>query len=217
MLEVSTLCCLRGEREVFRDVTFAVGPGAWLHVRGENGAGKTTLLRAVTGLLRPTAGTITWNGKTLHALGEDYHRTILYLGHSNGIKDDLDALENLRSAHAIADPASGATVIDAMRALGLDPANTTPIRSLSQGQKRRVALARLALGDAMLWILDEPFAALDSGAISSVLLLMDRHLKQGGTLVLTSHQPVPLAGLGTEVWIGASNRALNGALNGNSA
>ena len=161
MLEVSTLCCLRGEREVFRDVTFSVGSGQWVHVRGENGAGKTTLLRALTGLLRPTAGTIAWNGQTLHALGEEYHRSILYLGHANGIKDDLDAQENLRAVQAIADSSSEVQVTDAMRALGLDPANTTPIRALSQGQKRRVALARLALGDARLWILDEPFAALD--------------------------------------------------------
>ena len=214
MLEVSTLCCLRGEREVFRDVTFSVGSGQWVHVRGENGAGKTTLLRALTGLLRPTAGTIAWNGQTLHALGEEYHRSILYLGHANGIKDDLDAQENLRAVQAIADSSSEVQVTDAMRALGLDPANTTPIRALSQGQKRRVALARLALGDARLWILDEPFAALDTGAISSVLALMDRHLKKGGALVLTRHQTVALTQPGTEVWIGPSNGALNDSMNG---
>ena len=95
MLEVSALCCTRGEREIFRNVSFALADGAWIHVRGENGAGKTTLLKALTGLLRPASGSVAWNGIPLHESGDDFHRDLLYLGHANGMKDDLDAAENL--------------------------------------------------------------------------------------------------------------------------
>lgn len=202
MLEVTALCCMRGEREVFRDLGFSLAPGRWMHVRGENGAGKTTLLKALTGLLRPASGSVAWNGRPLHACREEYHRDLLYLGHANGIKDDLSAAENLSVAGAIADAPSPGDVAQAMRALGLDPRNARPVRSLSQGQKRRVALARLALGRSKLWILDEPFAALDGAAIAAVAGLIDRHLDRGGSLVLTSHQDVPLATQGAQLRIG---------------
>jgi heme exporter protein A len=203
MLEVSALCCMRGEREVFRDVTFSLAPGQWIHVRGENGAGKTTLLKALTGLLRPSSGTVRWNSKALETVREEYHHDLFYLGHANGIKDDLDAAENLRAACAIAGATPAPGIGDALRSLGLNPMDQTPVRSLSQGQKRRVALARLALVEAKLWILDEPFAALDAGAVTAVVNLMDRHLDRGGALVLTSHQATPLTRGGTDVWIGA--------------
>lgn len=207
MLEVSALCCQRGERDVFRDVTFTVAAGEWVQVRGENGAGKTTLLKALTGLLRPTAGTVTWKGQPIDADRDEFHRALCYLGHANGIKDDLDASENLHAACAVAGAPSNQEIEKALRTLGLDPWNKTPVRTLSQGQKRRVALARLALVDAKLWILDEPFAALDPGAVTSVTSLMDRHLDQGGALVLTSHQPATLSRGGKELWIGASGGA----------
>lgn len=202
MLEVSALCCMRGEREIFRDMSFVLADGAWIHIRGENGAGKTTLLKALTGLLRPASGSVAWNGIPLHESRDDFHRDLLYLGHANGIKDDLDAAENLMLAGSIVDAPTAAEITLAMRELGLNPSNRTPVRSLSQGQKRRVALSRLALGRTKLWILDEPFAALDTAAVASVCRLMDRHLDRGGALVLTSHQEVPLGGRGTEVWIG---------------
>jgi heme exporter protein A len=203
MLEVSALCCTRGEREIFRNVSFALADGAWIHVRGENGAGKTTLLKALTGLLRPASGSVAWNGIPLHESGDDFHRDLLYLGHANGMKDDLDAAENLMITGAVAGAPTTAEIALAMRELGLNPLNRRPVRSLSQGQKRRVALSRLALGRTRLWILDEPFAALDTTAVASVARLMDRHLERGGTLVLTSHQEIPLAIAGAELWIGA--------------
>ena len=202
MLEVSALCCMRGEREIFRDMSFVLADGAWIHIRGENGAGKTTLLKALTGLLRPASGSDAWNGIPLHESRDDFHRDLLYLGHANGLKDDLDAAENLMLAGSIVDAPTAAEITLAMRDLGLNPSNRTPVRSLSQGQKRRVALSRLALGRTKLWILDEPFAALDTAAVASVSRLMNRHLDRGGALVLTSHQEVPLGSRGTEVWIG---------------
>ena len=193
MLQVTALCCVRGEREIIRDLTFSVGAGQWAHIRGENGAGKTTLLKALTGLMRPASGTVTWNGQQIDRNRDDYHRALSYLGHANALKDDMDASENLHAACAIADAPPLRPVGDALRLLGLNPGNRSPLRALSQGQKRRVALARLALTPARLWILDEPLAALDTGAMGALCGLMDRHLEDGGTLVLTSHQAVGLA------------------------
>ena len=204
MLEVLALCCARGEREIFHDVTFSVGAGEWVHVRGENGAGKTTLLKALCGLLRPMAGAVAWNGQRVDQIRDAYHRALAYLGHATALKDDMDASENLRAACAIADAPPVRAIGEALHILGLDPSDRAPVRTLSQGQKRRVALARLALTPAKLWILDEPLAALDAGAVASVLALLDRHLDQGGSLVLTSHQSVVLARSAREVWVGAA-------------
>jgi heme exporter protein A len=206
MLEVSALCCMRGEREIFRDVNFVLAGGEWIHVRGENGAGKTTLLRTLTGLLQPASGSVAWNGIPLHESLDDFHRDLLYLGHANGIKDDLNAAENLMMAGSIANAPATAEIARAMRSLGLNPQNGTPVRSLSQGQKRRVALSRLAFGRSKLWILDEPFAALDAAAVTSVAGLVDCHLERGGSLVLTSHQDVPIGRQGSEVWVGSSQK-----------
>ena len=203
MLQVSALCCVRGEREIFHDLSFSVGAGEWVHARGENGAGKTTLLKALCGLLRPAAGAVTWNGQPLGDIRDEYHRALAYLGHATALKDDMDASENLRAACAIADAPPLRGIGEALRMLGLDPSDSAPVRTLSQGQKRRVALARLALTPANLWILDEPLAALDTGAVASVLELLDRHLGQGGSLVLTSHQAVDLSRPAREVWVGS--------------
>ena len=132
MLEVNALCCVRGEREIIRNLSFAVGDGQWAHVRGENGAGKTTLLKALTGLLRPASGTVTWNNQPIDKEREDYHRSLAYLGHSNALKDDMDAEENLQIACAIAGAPPVRPVAEALRLLGLNPANRSPMRALSQ-------------------------------------------------------------------------------------
>ena len=204
MLEVSALCCVRGEREIFQDLTFSVGPGEWIHVRGENGAGKTTLLKALCGLLRPMKGVVTWMGQPIDQSRDEYHRALAYLGHATALKDDMDASENLLASCAVADAPPVRPIGDALRMLGLNPANRAPVRTHSQGQKRRVGLARLALTPAKLWILDEPLAALDTGAVASILRLLDHHLEQGGSLVLTSHQAVDLTRPVHEVWVGAA-------------
>jgi len=203
MLDVSALCCVRGERDIFHDLTFSVGPGEWVHVRGENGAGKTTLLKALCGLLRPMKGAVTWKGQPLDQIRDEYHRALVYLGHATALKDDMNASENLRAACAVADASPVRSIGEALHMLGLPASNNAPVRTLSQGQKRRVGLARLALTSAKLWILDEPLAALDAGAMASVRGLLDHHLEQGGSLVLTSHQAVNLARPAREVWVGA--------------
>lgn len=193
MLEVAALACQRGDRRLFADLSFSVGPRTMLHVRGRNGSGKTTLLRALCGLLRPDCGSIRWCGQEIHALAEDYHRELLYCGHLHGIKADLTGLENLRIAAVLdRDPVTDAAILDALARIGLAGFEDLPTRMLSQGQKKRVALARLILSKAPLWVLDEPFTALDTDAVELLQRLLAEQVAGGGTVVLTTHQEVAL-------------------------
>jgi len=178
---------------LFSGVSFALEPGTLLHVRGCNGSGKTTLLRALCGLLVPEAGEIRWQGQDSRRLGEDYREDLLYCGHLNGIKGDLTGIENLRVA-AILDgnPVDEGRLWSALEQMGLAGYEDLPAVALSQGQKRRVALARLLVSEAPLWILDEPFTALDTDAVDLLLRLIAGHVSDGGILVLTTHQEVPL-------------------------
>lgn len=192
-LELRDLACQRGGRMLFRGIGHVLQPGQLLRVSGANGAGKTSLLRIVCGLLAPAAGQVLWQGQPLHAQREEFNRQLLYLGHAAALKDDLSALENLNvatrlsGAYAAADKARAA-LADA----GLSGREHLPVRVLSQGQRRRAALARLAVQPAALWVLDEPFNALDSAAGEWLAGLVRAHLAHGGQLVLTSHQSVPL-------------------------
>jgi heme exporter protein A len=162
-------------------------------VRGRNGSGKTTLLRALCGLLRPDAGRIRWKGKSIGELAEDYNRDLLYFGHLNGIKADLTGLENLRIARTLdQDPVGDDAILDALARIGLEGFEDLPTRMLSQGQKKRVALTRLILSKAPLWILDEPFTALDVDAVDLLQQLIAEQVADGGSVVLTTHQEVPL-------------------------
>lgn len=193
MLEVLDLECTRGDRRLFSRLGFRLDPGTLLHVQGRNGSGKTTLLRALCGLLLPQAGEIRWRGENIQDLKEEYDRDLLYLGHLNGIKHDLTALENLRVAATLAgQPPAEARLENALRRLGLGGFEDLPTRVLSQGQKRRVALARLPVSQARLWILDEPFTALDSGAVELLQDFITEQLAAGGLVILTTHQEVPL-------------------------
>jgi heme exporter protein A len=193
MLEVAALACQRGDRLLFSDLSFTLPPHTLLHVRGRNGTGKTTLLRALCGLLRPDQGSIRWRGEDIRALAEDYNRDLLYFGHLNGIKADLSGLENLRIAATLdQDPASQADTLDALGRIGLEGFEDLPTRMLSQGQKKRVALARLILSKASLWILDEPFTALDTDAVELMQTLIAEQVARGGAVVLTTHQEVAL-------------------------
>ena len=193
MLEVSNLECVRGDRRLFADMSFSVKPGELLHVQGPNGSGKTSLLRMVCGLVVPVQGDIFWGGENIRTLREDYFRDITYLGHLRGIKEDLTALENLRILMGLAGQEGGAdadesTVVAALGKMGLAGREDLPAKVLSQGQKRRVALARLLLCKTRLWILDEPFTALDVTAIAVVQALLSQHLHNGGMIILTTHQ-----------------------------
>lgn len=193
ILSISGLSCVRGERRLFSSVAFDLAPGDWLHIQGENGSGKTTLMRALVGLSPPAEGEIRWRGEPIHKLGEDYRREILYLGHHGAVKEDLTPLENLKLAAAL----DGRTLDDsaalaALHRFGLKGREELPVRVLSAGQKRRVLLARLVTRNAALWVLDEPFTALDVKAVDMLSALIAEHLQGGGLAILTSHQAMPM-------------------------
>ena len=194
MLETIDLACVRGERRLFGGLKLSLSNGSLLHVTGQNGSGKTSLLRLLCGLLSPEEGEIRWDGESIKRLGEDYRRSVTYLGHLNGIKDDLNAIENLQFAANIAGIQVGEKdAFDALRAIGIDSQAQLPTKILSQGQKRRVALARLMLVKSKLWLLDEPFAALDDTATDLLSSVISSHLGQDGIAVITSHQPLNIA------------------------
>ncbi|HYN78020.1 MAG TPA: cytochrome c biogenesis heme-transporting ATPase CcmA [Lamprocystis sp. (in: g-proteobacteria)] len=193
MLQVTRLECRRGDRLLFSGLDFEVAPGVLLHVRGRNGSGKTTLLRTLCGLYTQDHGVVNWRGESIRVLADDYRRDLLYFGHLNGIKGDLTAIENLRLAAALDGDAVGlADVWAALARIGLAGFEDLPTRMLSQGQKKRVALARLMVSRAPLWILDEPFTALDLDAVDLLQGLVADHVADGGLVVLTTHQAVPL-------------------------
>jgi len=192
MLAVSQLAAARGDRTLFSGVNFTLAAGELLEVVGANGSGKTTLLRVLCGLMQPVEGEVRWNGENIRALHEDFHSDLAYVGHLNGVKDDLTPLENVAFARALsAEPRTAATAAQALSALGLTKQQQRlPSKVLSQGQKRRVALARALFSRAKLWIFDEPFAALDVAAVGLVAERMSTHARAGGVLVLSSHQEV---------------------------
>lgn len=195
MLEVDQLACMRGDTLLFRDLSFRLEGGALLHVAGRNGAGKTSLLRMLCGLMLPEAGEIRWRGKSIKSQREEYHAELLLLGHANAVKDEFSALENLRVACAVAGRAvSEQQALDALDAIGLAHRIELDAKHLSQGQRRRVALARLLLAEEVpLWVLDEPFTALDVPAVSLLARTIEAHLARGGAVIYTTHQDVPLA------------------------
>ena len=196
MLEVSNLACSRGDHRLFSGLSFTLRPGEIMQVQGENGSGKTTLLRTLCGFVAADEGDISWDGAPVASLAEGFHADMLYLGHLNAIKDDLSALENLKIAATLAGrPLTDATVKSALRRLGLKGRELLPCKVLSQGQRRRVALARLLVSEARLWILDEPLAALDVRAVSLIQDLLAAHLSGGGMAIFTTHQPLQVEGM----------------------
>jgi heme exporter protein A len=195
LLSTHDLACARGTRTLFRALSFDVAAGQVLRVEGANGAGKTSLLRLLAGLALPSAGEVRWCAAPIAAQREQYARELLYLGHVSALKDDLTPLENLRvMAQLHGDPADEATLRAALERWGLAAVWRLPARLLSAGQRRRAALARLALTRARLWILDEPFNALDSAACEHLSRCIEQHVQQGGLTVITSHQALPPLG-----------------------
>ena len=204
MLEARGLMAIRGDRRLFTSLSFAAGPGEMIYVRGPNGSGKTTLLRMLSGLTRPAEGSLLWQGRPIRGGDDDFCRDLLYFGHRPAIKDDLDAVENLRIASTLAgQPIERARAREALATMGLSDHDDLPVKLLSQGQRRRVALARLLISRARLWILDEPFTALDVIAIEGLQASIGEHLRRRGVIVLTTHQLVELDDARTqEVWLG---------------
>jgi heme exporter protein A len=192
-LEVRGVACSRGGARLFRDVSFALVPGEWLAVRGPNGCGKTTLLRCASGLTRPDAGDVLWDGRDAREDPGPFRAQLLYAGHAAGIKDDLSAMENLRDALALrAAPPAGDALRGALAQVGLERHRHLPARRLSAGQRRRIGLARLALDPATLWALDEPLTALDDAGQAIFSNLLELHLARGGfALIATHHEVAP--------------------------
>lgn len=195
MLSAHRLACVRGDRHLFSALSLSVSAGEWLHVRGANGSGKTSLLRLLAGLAQPAEGDVLWAGQSIRVDDGEYRRNLLFLGHQGALKEDLTAKESLRFSAAI--DGFGLTNDDATHALGkvgLKGSEDLPVRCLSAGQKRRVMLARLVSRAAKLWILDEPFTALDIKAVEMLEALIGAHVNAGGMAVMTSHQAVSIPG-----------------------
>ena len=197
MLEASQIECVRGNRRLFSNLSFQVDARQAMRIRGENGSGKTSLLRMIAGLSPCESGELTWRGGDIAKTSEDYRREMLYIGHANALQDDLSALENLRHGQALAGLSpSDDGLVEALGELGLDEVRHLPARLLSQGQKRKAALAGLKFsGRRVLWILDEPFTALDTGSMARVAATVGSHVRGGGLLIFTTHQDVELPGV----------------------
>jgi heme exporter protein A len=195
MLYATDLACLKGDRLLFRGLTLRVEPGALLRVAGPNGFGKTSLLRILCGLAHPEAGEIRWHDCPIGRDRESFHRALLYLGHAPALNDLLTPLENLRFACAAGgDDVDEDTCVEALVRIGLADQLDLPARVLSQGQRRRVGLARLFLGTRRtLWVLDEPFTALDVAAVADLAMTLSDHCAAGGMVILTTHQDAPFA------------------------
>jgi heme exporter protein A len=189
-LELHDLQCVRGARLLFSGVAASVRAGQMLRVQGENGSGKTSLLRMVCGLAAPSQGEVRWQGERITRLREEFNRQLVYLGHAPALKDDLSAIENLLAGAGLAGLACSAHEAKAaLGQAGLGGREHLPARVLSQGQRKRVGIARLSLSaSAPLWVLDEPFNALDDAACSWLQGLVSAQLGRGGVVVLTSHQ-----------------------------
>jgi len=162
-----------------------------LHIEGKNGSGKTSLLRILTGLSRPETGEVLFNGESIESLAGEYYEQINYVGHHDGIKRDLTCVENLRMAQAIAKP-KNIELDDALKKVNLYAYGDNLASTLSAGQKRRLALARLVVTEAPLWIMDEPFTSLDTASIALFEGLFLEHLEQGGIITMTSHHALAL-------------------------
>ncbi len=195
MLEAVDLRCERGARTLFRGLGFRLRGGELLRVTGANGTGKTSLLRIVCGLLAPAQGEVRWHGGDIRVLREEFWGRLVYIGHANAIKDDLTAAENLAVSCTLGgSSADDAQVRAALRQLGLAGCEDLPVRALSQGQRRRVALARLVPSGAVpLWVLDEPFTALDAAAVDVVQQLISGHVAGGGAVFYTTHLEASIA------------------------
>jgi heme exporter protein A len=193
MLEVINLECVRGERRLFKGLNFTADPGTLIELRGANGSGKTSLLRIICGLATPAAGEIRWQGKNIRALGEEYSGLVAYLGHQNGVKNELTAIENVKLASGLVGHArSRAQCEQILSRVGLRQQNL-PALLLSAGQRRRVALARLLSVNATLWILDEVLTSLDAAAIRMTREVIREHLENGGMAIVATHQELDLS------------------------
>ncbi|MCK3658731.1 heme ABC transporter ATP-binding protein CcmA [Pasteurellaceae bacterium Pebbles2] len=191
-LEIEQLACQRGDKMLFSNLNFRFQSGDFVQVEGHNGIGKTSLLRILTGLAQPLAGQVRWNGAEIARVREDYQHDLLYLGHLSGVKPELTAWENLQFYQKVSHCQQGTDILwQALETVGLLGREDIVASQLSAGQQKRIALARLWISNAPLWILDEPFNAIDKNGVQALTAHFERHAAQGGIVILTSHQDVP--------------------------
>lgn len=191
-LRADGLCCERGERVLFEALDIALAPGDILQIEGANGSGKTSLLRILAGLLAPTDGTLRWRGTDIDTVREVYRAQLVYIGHKDGLKAELTARENLAFGLALSGRAPSQPIDAALDTLCLSAHVDTPIGQLSAGQRRRVALARVLIVPASLWLLDEPFTALDRTGIAQIESLLRSHAQRGGMAIVSTHHALQL-------------------------
>jgi heme exporter protein A len=182
----------RGERQVLRGISFTVAAGDCLHVSGPNGSGKTTLLRVLAGFITPEQGSISCGGRPIAADRDAYCAGMSYLAHSDALKPDLTAVENLAFEVGLRRSVATGEIDEVLGKLDLTASRDQPAAFLSAGQRRRLAMARVMLAATPLWLLDEPFTNLDSGGAGQLSAIISRHLEEGGALVMAAHQPPPL-------------------------
>ena len=193
ILEAIQLGCVRGNRRLFSGLNFSLLPGTFVQLTGPNGSGKTSLLRILCGLLAPAEGEVRWQGANIRSLGEEYFTFTSYLGHRHGIKDELTGIENLRISNAL----NGVEISEQLArsvvaTMGLAGRENIPARLLSEGQRRRVALARLIVCGTKVWLLDEVLTSLDKAATALIRSLIEEHLAKGGIAVVATHQELEL-------------------------
>lgn len=192
-LTFSKLGCVKGGRQLFKNVDCVLRSGQWLYVTGANGVGKTSLLRMVCSLAPIESGDILWNDTPIHNQHDTYLQDLCYLGHLNALQESMTVNENLAFTSALGGIAPDtAQTQDVLARFGLRGKSQQLVRHLSQGQKRRVALSRLSLSRARLWVLDEPYVAMDEAGVQMLAELIANHLRSGGLAVVTSHQRVPI-------------------------
>ncbi len=193
LLSGNDLCLFRGDRCLFKNLEFALNQGELLVIEGPNGSGKTSLLRAVAGLLEFETGVVNWDGVTIRDNHQSFRADLVWLSHRVGFKGDLNILENLKFESGLR--ASDQTRLgEVLERLSLSRLVELPFRSLSAGQQRRVALARMLLASARLWIMDEPFTNLDKAGQALVTELIGEHIQAGGSCMVASHQPLEIDG-----------------------
>lgn len=194
ILEVVNLRCVRGDRLLFSNINFSLSPGNVVQLTGANGSGKTSLLRIICGLLTPVEGEVRWQGTNIRSLGEDYSKLLSYVGHRNGVKEELNPVENLRISNGLAGVSITPEVAKtALGKIGLGGREKLPARLLSEGQQRRLALARLLTSQTKLWVLDEVLTSLDRAAVALIRSLIGEHLQNGGMAIIATHQDLELS------------------------